>query len=112
MLESQKLANSNYLKLTIKVTLYLTEDFFGFLGPEVEHLKDGINCRPGRLGILSEALYCKSEEELLGSKSSTTTEIPSEINPPPNVPSLIQILLDNVPRFPSNPFNIQDDLFQ
>ena len=83
-----------------------------FLGPEVEHLKDGINCRPGRLGILSEALYCKSEEELLVSKSSTTTEIPSAINPPPNVPSLIQILLDNVPRFPSNPFNIQDDLFQ
>ena len=77
--------------------------FFHFSGPEIEHLRDGINCRPGRLGIISEALYCKSESTGLKSSAQTTTPtsntpIKITITPPDDAPSLIQILLDGLPR--------------
>ena len=65
---------------------------------EVEHLQDGVNCRPGRLGIVAEALYCRSDDI-----TEVTERTPLKVSPPPNAPSLIQLLFTGVP----NPFNVQ-----
>ena len=65
----------------------------------VKHLEDGINCRPGRLGIVSEALYCpliSMPEEETDSSSSADDPVTTDKRP-----SLVAILLSNVP----NPFD-------
>ena len=78
-------------------------------GPGVEHLEDGVNCRPGRLGIVSEALYCPLTTT--ASEESTDPQTPenegevsqtSSVGGGKRVPSLVAILLSNVP----NPFDL------
>ena len=72
-------------------------------GPEVFNLDDGVNCRPGRLGIISEALYCpviNGQKNVAVVEESTT--ITSTTTPPLDFiqrPStLIDLLLSHIPR--------------
>ena len=91
-------------------------------GPDVLTLEDGVNCRPGRLGILSEALYCPNDNKTITEQKkvnktkdkqtavATTADEPPPatgappglFTPPPNAPTLIQLILSNIPQ----PFQI------
>ena len=68
--------------------------------PGVEHLEDGVNCRPGRLGIVSEALYCPLRSTETDDSSTTSTPAGDSVTSEKR-PSLVEILLSNVP----NPFD-------
>ena len=71
--------------------------------PGVEHLEDGVNCRPGRLGIVSEALYCPLRSTEADDSTTSTPAPPAASDPVTSEkrPSLVEILLSNVP----NPFD-------
>ncbi len=71
-----------------------------------ETLRDGVNCRPGRLGIVAQALYCpvmnqgnnRRQVASAPAASQTTNGVP--IQPPPRPPqqqTLVQVLLDHLP---------------
>ncbi len=69
-------------------------------GPDVLSLEEGVNCRPGRLGIISDALYCPE----LGAAKASTTPAPVQVptgppfpTRPPNAPSLVDLLLFKIP---------------
>lgn len=72
-------------------------------GAGVKHLEDGVNCRPGRLGIVSEALYCPLNSKEVETADSSTVGQASADDPVKTAkrPSLVAILLSNVP----NPFD-------
>ncbi len=72
-------------------------------GAGVKHLEDGVNCRPGRLGIVSEALYCPLNSKEVETADSSTIGQASADDPVKTAkrPSLVAILLSNVP----NPFD-------
>ena len=57
-------------------------------GPDQLSLQEGINCRPGRLGIISEALHCPKTDSKIQQNLPETGQRP---------PSLIQILLSQIP---------------
>merc|ERR1719270_603995 len=81
-------------------------------GPDVLSLDDGVNCRPGRLGIIADAFYCplidrqkNAGAEDVTKAATTTTMIitttattPGLIDKPFNRPTLIELILSNVPR--------------
>ena len=86
-------------------------------GPDILNLEDGVNCRPGQLGILANALYCPdkvTQQKSVNKQPSadaeeTITNRPESapVTPPPNgAPSLIELILSQVPK----PF--KDPIFQ
>jgi hypothetical protein len=80
-----------------------------------EDLKDGVNCRPGSLGILANALYCpdfgaKNQQDQRNNNANNNKKpTPPPVTPRPRPqrpavttvqPTLIQILFGNLPNLP------------